>query len=178
MFFRDITDQKQAEARVLESERHFRAAFEQSVLGMLETSVDSAFTLVNDRLCEMLGYSREELSLLTSADVTHPDDVEKDLDAAAQMIAGRYDEFSTEKRYVRKDGSTLWVYLSVVAVQSDDGHVKYFLCAVETSVLARPRRRHSSRATAGSARWSARSPRPWAGSPRRATRTRRTTRCA
>ncbi len=131
VFFRDITDQKKAEARVLESERHFRAAFEQSALGMLETSVDGTFTLVNDRLCDMLGYSREELSLLTFADVTHPDDLDRDLAAAAEMISGRTDDFATEKRYLRSDGSTLWVYLSVVAVRADDGHVKYFLSAVE-----------------------------------------------
>lgn len=131
VFFRDITDQKKAEARVLESERHFRAAFEQSALGMLETSVDGTFTLVNDRLCDMLGYSREELSLLTFADVTHPDDLDRDLAAAAEMISGRTDDFATEKRYLRSDGSTLWVYLSVVAVRAEDGHVKYFLSAVE-----------------------------------------------
>jgi PAS domain S-box-containing protein/putative nucleotidyltransferase with HDIG domain len=131
VFFRDITDQKYSEARVRDSERHFRAAFEQSALGMLETAVDGTFTLTNDRLCEMLGYSREELSLLTFADVTHPDDVEKDLGAAAQMIAGLADDFSTEKRYLRKDGSVLWVFLSAVAVRAEDGHVRYFLCAVE-----------------------------------------------
>ena len=131
VFFRDITDQKLAEARVLESEQHFRAAFEQSALGMLETSVEGRFTLVNDRLCEMLGYSREELADLTFMQVTPPEDLEKDLGAFDDMIAGRADDFVAEKRLIRRDGSTFWFYLSVVAVRAEDRHVKYFLCAVE-----------------------------------------------
>jgi PAS domain S-box-containing protein len=131
VFFRDITDQKLAQAHVLESQQHFRAAFEQSAVGMLETAPDGAFLSVNQRLCEILGYSAEELGSMTFQEITHPDDLARDLEGREELTTGGADRVSMERRYVRKDGSLVWVRLSAAPVRGDDGEVRYFLCAVE-----------------------------------------------
>ena len=131
VFFRDVTEQRLAEVRVLESEQHFRAAFEQAAVGMLEMSPKGTFINVNERLCEIVGYTREELLGRAFADITHPDDVNKDLNALREVMAGRRDRYETEKRYRRKDDSFVWVRLTAASVKAEDGTVKYSIAAVQ-----------------------------------------------
>jgi PAS domain S-box-containing protein len=101
----DITEQKQAEQQLREREERFRATFEQAAVGMAHTALDGRWLRVNHKLCDILGYTREELLEKTFEEITHPDDLEPTLGYRRQLLAGELGSFSMEKRYVRKDGS-------------------------------------------------------------------------
>jgi PAS domain S-box-containing protein len=100
-----------------ESERRFRAIFDQAAVGVALTGLDGRWLLVNERLCEMLGYERDELLQRTFADVTHPADLEGSLESMRRHLAGEVRIDTMDKRYVRKDGSTVWVTRSVTLIR-------------------------------------------------------------
>jgi PAS domain S-box-containing protein len=114
-----------------ESGALFRAAFEQSAVGMAQVGLDGRFVSVNDRLCEMLGYTKEELLALTFGELTHPEEVARDQEAFRETVAGGPDTYRVEKRYLAKDGSFVWVNLTVASVKGDDGEIKYFVDVIE-----------------------------------------------
>jgi PAS domain S-box-containing protein len=87
--------------------------------------------MLNDRLCEILGYSRDELQCKTFIDVTHPDDREANLIAVRELLAGEISSWSTEKRYIRKDGVTVWARLFVSLVRDQNNQALYFIAVVE-----------------------------------------------
>ena len=86
---------------------------------------------MNQRLCEIVGYSREELLALTFQDITHPEDLGTNLDRVRQMLAGELRTYSLEKRYRRKDGSMVWINLAVSLVREPSGAPRYFISVVE-----------------------------------------------
>jgi PAS domain S-box-containing protein len=110
---RDITERKQAEEELRESEERFRGTFEQAAVGIAHVGTDGHWLRVNRRLCDIVGYEKEELLGLTFQDLTHPDDLETDLEGARRLLAGEIETYSREKRYFRKDGSIVWIYLTV-----------------------------------------------------------------
>jgi PAS domain S-box-containing protein len=112
----DISERKLAEERLRESEERFRAIFYQAAVGMSQTSIDGEWMLLNDQLCEILGYSRDELVGKKFYDFTHPDDREASLAAVRKLLAGEISSSLIEKRYIRKDGVTVRVkvYMSLV----------------------------------------------------------------
>ena len=114
-------------AELTESEERFRVTFEQAAVGVAHVSPDGRWLRVNDKVCEITGYTREELSRLTFQDITHLDDLQKDLDNLDRLLAGEKSTYSTEKRYRRKDCSVVWIYLTVAAVGDTPGRVKYFI---------------------------------------------------
>ncbi len=114
-----------------ESEARFRGAFHASSLGMALTTLDGDFVQVNDKLAEMLGYSVDELYGLGVRGVTHPDDLEVDLERAAQLRNGEIDSYRREKRYRRKNGSTLWAELTVSLVAGHDGEPTHVVSHVQ-----------------------------------------------
>lgn len=130
-FLQDITQRKQAEASLLESEQRFRAMFEHAAIGMAQVGSDGRWMHANDRLCEMLGYSREELERLTFVDITYTDDLEPSIARRDRMVAGTVDSYNVEKRYVRKDGSVVWVHLSDAAVRDKDGVPRYYFTVIQ-----------------------------------------------
>lgn len=115
VILRDISALKQAQAQRQESDERFRAAFEQAGVGMALRDIDPHHTRwlrVNQKLCEMLGYTAPELLALTSTDITHPDDRKEGIAWSERLWRGEIPSYSREKRYLRKDGTTVWVNVS------------------------------------------------------------------
>ena len=129
--FSDIAERKLAEQEQSRVEKLLRATFEQAAVGIAHVGTDGAWLRVNQRLCDMLGYTREELSRITFADITHPDDVGANVEHLRKLLAGDEDTYDTEKRYFRKDGSSVWVSLSVALIRDEDGAPDYFLSVLE-----------------------------------------------
>lgn len=112
------------------SEERFRATFEQAAVGIAHVAPDGKWLRVNQKLCEIVGYTSEELRQKTFQDITYPEDLQSDLDSVRQILAGEIPTYSMEKRYIRRDGSLVWIKLTVSLVRSD-GKPKYFISVVE-----------------------------------------------
>ena len=134
----DIDDQRHMEQALRESEERFRATFEQAAVGIAQVGLDGHWLRVNQRLCDIVGYTREELLQCTFQDITHPDDLNSDLDYIRQVLAGEIQTYSMEKRYLRKDQSLVWVNLTVGLVRDPSGAPLYFVSVVE-DIAARKR---------------------------------------
>ena len=114
---RDITSRRLAEAALRESEQWLRAVFEQAAVGVVQTDIATGrFRRVNQRFCDIVGYTPEEITRLTFADITHPQDLGPNLDKVQRLRSGFVREFAQEKRYVRKDGSSVWTSVAVSAI--------------------------------------------------------------
>jgi PAS domain S-box-containing protein len=105
----NITARKQAERAVQESEERFRTAFEEAAIGMSLVDLDGHYLRVNAALCELTGYSEVELLATTFQGITHPDDREMDRAQLELLFAGEIPAFQREKRYLRNDGTAVWV---------------------------------------------------------------------
>ena len=127
----DITDRKRTEEALRQSERRFRNYFEQGLIGMSVTSVDKRWLEVNDRLCEMLGYRREELVQTNWAVVTHPDDVEPNRRLFNPLLAGEIEHFTLNKRYLKKDGSIVHATIYTRAFRKDDATIDHIVTLIE-----------------------------------------------
>src|SRR5947207_383052 len=121
----DITARKQAEASLLESERRFRRTFELAGSGVAHIGMDRRFIRVNRRLCEMTGYSEDELLRLTGRQISHPEDVDVINAQRPSLYAGEIDAVRVEKRYLRKDGSVIWVAFTMVVERNAAGEPQY-----------------------------------------------------
>ncbi len=126
----DITARKQAEQALRESEESFRGYFNMGTVGMCITSPEKGWIEVNDRLCQMLGYSREELARLTWAEMTYPDDLTADEELFNQVLAGRRDSYGLDKRFIRKDGGIIYTSLYVTCQRNLDGSVRNTLASL------------------------------------------------
>ncbi|MEO5334855.1 MAG: PAS domain S-box protein, partial [Magnetococcus sp. YQC-5] len=127
----DITERLQAEERIKVSQIRFQRYFEQGVVGMAITSPDKGWIEANDRLCNDLGYSVEELKATTWADLTHPDDLAEDVVQFNRLMAGEIEGYSMEKRFVRRDGSVMDAFLSVCCRRNSAGQVEEFQAIVQ-----------------------------------------------
>ncbi|MGA7595899.1 MAG: EAL domain-containing protein [Gallionella sp.] len=129
-YVRIAESKRSAEALQL-SEQHFRAYFDRAMVGMASTSPGKEWLEVNEALCEMLGYTREELMGMTWADLTHPDDLAANLIQFDRILSGEIDEYSIENRFVHKDGSIVHVRRSPRAVRKADGSLDYIVAWVD-----------------------------------------------
>ena len=109
----DITDLRRTEEALRESEERFRGTFENAAVGIVHTDAAGRFLRVNEKFCDILDYTREELLAAKFQDVTFPDDLSADLEQLAPLLRGELPSFSRDKRYLRKDGSVVWVAVSV-----------------------------------------------------------------
>jgi PAS domain S-box-containing protein len=123
----DITERKQAEEALRQSEEQSRVLFEHQIIAMAITSPDKGIVRVNDQFCRLLGYSREDLAHMTWRDFTHPDDLADSLLQFNRAMAGEIDSYSLEKRYVRKDGEIVYGHASLGCVRNPDGSMAYLL---------------------------------------------------
>lgn len=128
----DITQRKEAQEALRESEKRFRVMFEQAAVGVAQmVSRSGEFVDMNQRYCDILGYSQEEMQRRTFQEITHPDDLQEDLDNMARLLTGQIGLFSMEKRYFRKDGSIVWVNLTVSPMWRPGEEPSYHLAVVE-----------------------------------------------
>lgn len=127
----DITNHKLTEAALRESEERFRRLFEQSPLGKAMAGLDFRFRAVNPALCEMLGYTPEELIGRSFLDVVHPDDRESCATMGSDLVNGAVPQIQLEERFVRKSGEPLWVSVNVGPIRDPDGRILYTLGVIE-----------------------------------------------
>jgi two-component system, cell cycle sensor histidine kinase and response regulator CckA len=127
----DITIRKQAEISIRDNEARLRTWFEMPLSGIAITSLEKGWLQVNNQLCEMLGYSREELQGMTWAQITHPDDLEENEAKFTQMVHGEADGYAMEKRFLRKNGSYLMTDLTVRCARRADGSPDYIVALIQ-----------------------------------------------
>lgn len=127
----DITERKQAEEALRESEEQFRTAFTYSASGMCLTGIDGQFLKVNQAMCTMFGYSEPELQRMHFNDVTHPDDFEIGRGVVSQMLAGEIPSISFEKRYLKKTGEPLWAAVSSALLRDISGQPLHFITQIK-----------------------------------------------
>ncbi len=129
---RNISDRKRLAANLRLSEARLTAAFEQAAVGFAESDMQTGrLTLVNTRFCEMTGYSRDELTAMTIAELTHPEDVATSKQAIQQLFSGQIEHFALEKRYCCKDGSYFWSETTVYLVNPPDQQATYCMAVVQ-----------------------------------------------
>jgi PAS domain S-box-containing protein len=116
---------------VRDGEARFRAIFDNAAVGIARVAPDGHWLEINQRLCDIVGYTREELMTKTFTDIAHPEDLNSDLRAMRRMLDGEIDTYLKETRYYRKDGSIVWGNLIASMTRKSDGSPDYFLCAIE-----------------------------------------------
>ncbi|MCB0084478.1 MAG: PAS domain S-box protein [Caldilineaceae bacterium] len=124
-------DLRQRQSELHESEERFRSTFEQAAVGMAHTSPEGYYLQVNERLCEIMGYSRAELLQKPFIDFVHPEEKARSAALNEQLIAGHLPSYGVEKRYIRRDGSFIWVHVTASSVCNEAGDVIYRLAVVE-----------------------------------------------
>jgi PAS domain S-box-containing protein len=127
----EIISRQQAESDVKASEERFRATFNQAAVGIAHVGIDGKWLLVNQKLCDIVGYTQQELQSQTFQAITHPDDLNTDLEYLRRILANEIQTYSMEKRYIRKNGDYVWINLTVSVVRQSLGEPKYLIAVVE-----------------------------------------------
>jgi len=129
---RDITDRKKIERhRLQESDLRFRGTLEQAAVGIVHVTLDGCFAQINQKFCDIVGYSREELLGLRIQQITFTDDMGASAHYLGQLLAGEVPTFTLEKRYLRKDGSLVWANLTASLLRQADGTPAYLIGVIE-----------------------------------------------
>ncbi len=128
--FRDITKYRQNQLDLKESEELFRNIFEQSAIGLVKAMANGKITNVNFKICEIMGYSKNEFLSLTVDDITYPEDIHKAKPYEIQVLNGELDSFHLEKRFLHKNGKVIWCYLHSNVVRDENKNIKYVIGAV------------------------------------------------
>ena len=128
---RDISERQQVMEALRESERRFRAVFEEAGIGIALVRTDGSVLDTNPALRSMLGYTASELDAIHFAEITHPDDREADLAEFRQLIEGERSSYRIQKRYLCRDGNVVWGQLTVSLVRDANGAPQYALGMVE-----------------------------------------------
>jgi PAS domain S-box-containing protein len=130
--FRDITERRRTEQALRESEARFRAIFEQAAVGVAQIDTRTGrFLRVNRKYGEIVGLSETAMIESTFMALTHPEDLPADLDNMARLVAGKIRTFTMDKRYLRPDGSTVWVALTVSPLWAPGEHPDAHIAVVE-----------------------------------------------
>jgi two-component system cell cycle sensor histidine kinase/response regulator CckA len=135
---RDVTAQRRAEESLRQSQELLRSAFDHAAIGMALVAPDGRWLRVNHALCDIVGYSEQELLATNFQAITHPDDLAADLDFVRQMLAGEIQTYQMEKRYFHKIGHVVWILLSVSLVRDLEGSPLFFIGQIQ-DITARKR---------------------------------------
>jgi PAS domain S-box-containing protein len=129
---RNISDRKQSEEALRESEMRFRSVFDTAAVGIaLASAPDGQHLAVNQSLCQMLGYTEKELQILTFQEITHPDDLQIDLYNYQKLLSNEVDGFHIEKRFLHKNGQFIWTLMSVSIVRDPQNHPMYDIALIQ-----------------------------------------------
>jgi PAS domain S-box-containing protein len=128
---KEIYGRKHAHLALQKSEEQFRGYFESALVGLAITSLEKKWIYMNNALCNMLGYSAEELKNLTWAELTHPDDLNGDVAQFEQLLSGRIKNYTIDQRFICKDGSIIHVFLSVTAHYQKEGSVEHIVAILQ-----------------------------------------------
>lgn len=128
--FQDITERKESQEKLRINEEAFRANFEHAAIGMALLNEKGRWLKVNKKLCKTLDYTEEELLKLTFQDITHPEDLESDLSLLKELIQGKRDGYTMEKRYIGKKGNLIYIILGVSMVKDSEGKILYFISQI------------------------------------------------
>ncbi len=126
MAVRELATQQQ-----LESEERFSRIFEQAPIGMAVLTLDDRFLRVNEALCRITGYSRDELLEMGPFAITHPEDIAEGIALTARVSRGELDDYARDKRYLRPDGTTVWVHITVGVVKDLSGRPLHLFSMTE-----------------------------------------------
>jgi PAS domain S-box-containing protein len=127
----EIKEHKKLEIALRISEEQFRGAFETSAIGIAMVSPEGRWLRVNPALCNIVGYSEQELLSLTFQDITYPEDLKADLEYVKKMLAGEIRYYHMEKRYIHKQGHIIWILLSVSLVRDESGKPLHFVSQIQ-----------------------------------------------
>ena len=128
---RDIAESRAAQAELRAAEELFRRTFEDAAIGVALVAPDGRWMRVNRALCAMLGYTADELLTGSFQEITHPEDLQTDLELVTDVLAGRREGYELEKRYVRCDGTVIWGLLTVSLVRDEHGKPLHFVSQVQ-----------------------------------------------
>ena len=128
---RDITERKHAEEALRESEELFRSVMDHSAIGIALVAPEGHWLRVNQAVCDMLGYSREEFLATDFQSITYPDDLDADLQQVQQLLAGEQESYQMEKRYTHKSGRIVWALLTVSLVKQANGEPRFFISQIQ-----------------------------------------------
>ncbi len=127
----DVTESRLAERRLRESEARFRATFEQAAVGIAHVAPDGRFLRINQKFCDIVGYSQEEMLERTFLGITHSEDLDTHVEQMGRLLRGAIATYTLEKRYVRKDGSPVWGSVTVSLVRDEAGEPGWFVAVVQ-----------------------------------------------
>ncbi len=124
-------ERKRVENELRSSEARFRSYFELPLYGIAISSAEKKWLQVNDRLCAILGYSKDELTTMTWPEITHPDDMGSNVRQFERLLGGEIEQYELEKRFIRKNGEAVWTNLAAGCVRRPDGSVDFLVVLVE-----------------------------------------------
>jgi len=131
VLFTDLSESMRVEEALRQSEQRFRSVFEHAAVGMARVGMNGEWLEVNQCLCSMTGYSREQLLLTKFQDITHPADLNSDVTLFARLKAGDIPTYNLEKRYIHKSGDVIFINLSVSLVRDQAGEPLYAVSVIE-----------------------------------------------
>lgn len=131
IFAQDISQRRRMEQALRENEQRSRLTFDMAPIGIALTALDGRWLRVNRSLCDLLGYDERTMLTLTFQEVTHPDDLDTDLELSERLLAGAIDRYTMEKRYLHRLGHIVWIQLHVALIRDEDGQPQCFIAQMK-----------------------------------------------
>jgi len=127
----DVTEMVEASRKIQQSEAEYRSTFETAAVGIAHVGIDGRWLRVNDKVCNITGYDREQLFEKTFQEITHPDDIDLDVRQFGPLMRGDNDGYSLQKRYIHREGHIVWVNLTTSLRRNADGEPECCISIIE-----------------------------------------------